>query len=198
MRNDFLGGDPRKLWQNQPTEPSSMTLEKIRLKARELQLKTRRELFANVAMGLLAVAISSPGMLRAPELGLQLAFALAILWALAGQYFLHQGMWSATLPGDAALSTGFEFYRREIERRRSLLGRVLQWSLGPVALSVGVWILALIRIAADRGLPVRTVIPFSAIFAAWIIAAVIRSFQGQRELQRELDELNNLEKENSR
>jgi len=31
--------------------------------------------------------------------------------------FLNRGMWAATLPQDAALSTGLESYRREVERR---------------------------------------------------------------------------------
>src|SRR6266700_2838075 len=90
MRDDFPGEDPKKLWQNQPTEPSTMTLEKIRQKARELRAKTRRELFGIIAVELLVVAGSSAGVLQAHDLGLRLVFGLAVafctlvaLWVVA-------------------------------------------------------------------------------------------------------------------
>ena len=198
MPDDFPNDELKKVWQSQPTELSTMTLEKIRHKACELRAKTRRELFGSITGLLISIAISGPGMLRTDELGLRLAFALAIVWALAGQYFFHRSMWSATLPGDAALSTGFEFYRREVRRRRSLLGRVLQWAYGPVVLSISGLILVLTGVAENRGLSVRVVFPFCTAFAIWIVAVLFRRSQGQRELQREIDELANIEKESSR
>ena len=121
MQDDFLGGDPKKIWQNQPIEGSTMTLEKIRQKARELHLKTRRELYGSIATPVIVIGMSGWGVGLTHDLALRLVFAFAIAWALAGQYFLHRGMWPATLPGDAALSTGLEFYRREIKRQRYLL-----------------------------------------------------------------------------
>ena len=125
MRDDSPENDPRMIWQNQPTEPSVMTLEKIRQKVRELHAKTRRQLLGNLAVPLIAVAFYGFGMKTFPAL--QPLFAIPIAWSVAGLYFLNRGMWSAAMPGDAALSTGLEFYRREIERRRNLFRRVLLW-----------------------------------------------------------------------
>jgi hypothetical protein len=45
-------------------------------------------------------------------------------------------MWSMEMPADAGLSTGLQFCRDEIERRRTLLRRVLFWSLGPILLAL--------------------------------------------------------------
>jgi hypothetical protein len=49
MQNDHPGNDPRTVWQNQPTEPSAMTLLLIRKKTRELRAKTHRELLKSIA-----------------------------------------------------------------------------------------------------------------------------------------------------
>jgi hypothetical protein len=126
---------------------------------------------------------------------LQPLFAVALAWSLAGLYILNRGMWSAVMPGDAGLSTGLEFCRREIERQRDLVRRVLLWSLGPVMLAIGTLILALAMVSTkDRGL-IPNGLPFLIAIVVWIIAYFNIRFREQRELQREIDELNDIEKE---
>jgi hypothetical protein len=53
MRNDSIGNDPRTIWQNQPMEPSAMTLERIRQKVQELHAETRRQLLGSLIVPLL-------------------------------------------------------------------------------------------------------------------------------------------------
>jgi len=102
-------------------------------------------------MALIVFAISGFGILHSHDLGMRLVFGLDIAWALAGQYLLHRGMWSATPTGHAALSSGLEFYRQQVEQRHSVFRRVLRWSFGPVVLSIGTLILSvLIVLAPDR------------------------------------------------
>ena len=98
------------------------------------------------------------------------------------------------MPGDAALSTGLEFYRREIERRRYLFRRVLLWSFGPVILAIGTFILALAMIRGSKIFP--NAMPFMTLVVIWIGAYFVIRMREQRELQREIDELNDIEKEN--
>ena len=196
MRNDFPENDPRAIWQNQPGEPSVMTLEKIRRKVRELHAKTRKQLLGNLAVLLVVVAFYAFGIEQFPAL--KPLFAFAIAWSLAGLYFLNRGMWSAAMPGDAGLSTGLEFYRREVERRRYLLRRVLLWSFGPVLLAIGTFILAIATTGVrDRGI-FPNAVPFMALVVIWIAAYFVIRMREQRELQREIDELNDIEKENRR
>jgi len=118
------------------------------------------------------------------------------VWALVGQYVIHRGMWAATLPGDAALSTGLEFYRREIERRRYLFRRALQWSFGPLVFAIGAFILRIMKIAIRDRVPLRNAMPFTVLVVIWIAAYFVVRMRGQRELQREIDELNDIEREN--
>jgi Flp pilus assembly protein TadB len=196
MRNDSSRDDPRTIWQNQPTEPSIMTLEKIRQKTKELHAKTRRALLRGMTVPLLVAGIS--GWVIAQLHGgpvLRAVFAFAIVWSLAGQYFLNRGMWSATLPGDAASSTGLESYRREVERRRYLSGRFLLWSLGPVVLAIATLIVPLLSLGIRKGM-LLNMIPFLALVIIWIVSVFVIRMRDQRELQREIDELKDIERAN--
>jgi len=196
MRDDLPENDPRAIWQNQSTEPSVMTLEKIRQKVRELHAKTRRQLLGNLAVLLFVIAFYSFGIRQFPMLQPLLLFAIA--WSLAGLYFLNRGMWFEAMPGDAALSTGLEFYRREIERRRCLFRRVLLWSFGPVLLAIATFLLAIATIGVRGGGIFPNAIPFMVLVVIWIAVYFVIRMREQRELQREIDELNDIEAENRR
>ena len=171
-----------------------MTLEKIRQKVRELHAKTRRQLLGNLAVLLVVVAFYGLGTKQFPAL--QPLFAFPIAWSLAGVYFLNRGMWFGPMSEDAALSTGLESYRREIARRRNLFRRVLLWSFGPVLLAIGTFILALVKVS-DRGI-FPNAMPFMTLVVIWIAAYFVIRMREQRELQREIDEPNDIERENSR
>ena len=196
MRDDSPENDPRTVWQNQPTEPSTMSLEKNRQKVRELHAKTRKQLLGNFALPLIVATFCGVGMKLFPAL--QPLFGLAIAWSLAGLYFLNRGMWSAAMPGDAALSSGLEFYRREIERRRRLFRRMLQWGFGPVLLAIGTFILAIVKMGVRDRRVFPNAMPFMTLVVIWIGAYFVMRMREQRELQREIDQLNDIERENRR
>jgi hypothetical protein len=200
MPDDFPENDPRKIWQDQPTESSVMTLEKIRQKMQRLHTKTRRQIYGSLAGPLVAAFFYGFAMKQLPRLSqmLQMVFVLALAWSLAGLYFLNRGMRPAVMPADAGFSTGLEFCRREIERRRYFLRRVLLWSFGPVMLAIGTFILALAMIVrADRGVFPNGV-PFLTLVVVWVVGYFVVRLREQRELRREIDELNEIERENSR
>lgn len=198
MRNDSSGNDPRTIWQNQPTEPSIMTMEKIREKTQEARAKTRRAMLGWIVTPLLVAGICGWGIAQVhggPVV--RAVFGFAIAWSLAGQYFLKRGVWSATLPRDAALSTGLESYRREVERRRYLSGHFLLWSLAPVVLALATFIVPLLNLGIKKGL-LFDMIPFLVLLVLWIAGVFVIRVRDQRELQREIDELNDIERENRR
>jgi hypothetical protein len=200
MRDDLPGDGPKKIWLSQPTETPTMTLKLIQQRSRDLRAKTRRKLLGTLAGPLAASLFYAFGMKEFAPLRqvLQPLFALALAWSLAGLYLLNRGMWSAVMPGDSGLSTGLEFCRREIERQRDLLRRVLLWSFGPVLLAIGTFILALAMVGTrDRGI-FPNGLPFLIFIVVWIVGYFIVRLRDQRELQREIDELNDIEKENHR
>lgn len=174
-----------------------MTLEKIRLKAQMLRAKTRRELLRNIALPVFAVGLSVLGIIWFHDTALEIASALSVAWALAGQYFLNRGMWAETLPGDSALSTGFEFYQREIERRRYLFHRVLLCSFGPMVLAVAVLLFPIVRAGIRTQRALSNMTPFLVLLVLWLASAMVLRMRGHHELEREIEELNDIKRENS-
>jgi hypothetical protein len=196
MRNDSPENDPRTIWQNQPTEPPVMTFEKIRQKVRELHAKTRRQLLGNLAVPFIVGFFYTLGVKQFPSLQqiLRPLFAFALVWSLAGLYFLNRGKWSVAMPGDAGLNAGLESYRREIEWQRGYFRRVLLWGFGPILLAIGTFILAMAIVSGKAIFP--NAMPFMTLVAVWIAAYFVIRIRQQRELQREIDELNDYEREN--
>ena len=198
MGDDSSENDPRTIWQNQPTEPNVMTLEKIREKVREFRAKTRRQLLGTLTGPLVVTFFYAFCMKQFPaqQQRLQPLFVLALVWSLAGLYFLSWGRWSAGAPEDAGFSAGLKFCRREIERQRDYLRRVVLWGGGPVLLAIGTFILALAMVAGRQIFP--KAMPLMTLVFVWIAAYFVIRMRQQRGLQREIDELNDIERENSR
>ena len=192
-RQNYDENDPQKLWQNQPREETTMTLEMIQKKAQRLRARTQRELWANLLTIPVIVAVAWFGFLHAQGWGFRSAFVLSVVWVVLGQYLVHRGMWSATPPERSAPMTGLDFYRREITRRRNLLGRLLQWNLGPIVLSMGALILLLTGMARSVGKP-GAVLPFTVLGVIWLVFVFILRSRHQRELKQEIDELNQMER----
>jgi hypothetical protein len=198
MRDDFHDDDPKTIWQHQPTETSKMSLVLIRQKGRQLQAKTRRQRLGPLT-GPFIVAFFYAFLIRQfPQLQqvLQPLSVVALAWSLAGLYFLNRGKRSGAMPGDAGFSAGLEFCRREIERQRDYFRRVLLWSFGPMLLAVGTVILVLAIVA--RGKIFANSMLFMTLLILWIATYFIIRIREQRELQREIDELNDIDRENSR
>jgi hypothetical protein len=171
-------------------------MQKIRRKAGELHAKTRRELLGTLT-GPLAVAFCYGLSIREfprMEQALHPVFLVALAWSFAGLYFLNRGGWSGAIPGDLGFSAGLEFCRREIERRRDHIRGVLFWGFGPVMAAIGaiIWGLAVVggRAIFPNGLP------FLLLVAVWIVGYFVLRVRKQRELQREVDELNEIARGN--
>jgi hypothetical protein len=195
MENDSSANDPRKVWQDQPKEISTVTLKMIRMKVQDLQTKTRRNWWGICAGPLAVGCFSAYGIKLAHGVFpvLEAAFVFAIAWSLAGVYFFNRGMRSEAMPGDAALSTGLEFYRRELERHRALYGRLLLWSFGPIILSLATFILFLVMVSRGKIGELAKGTPFFILIAIWIGAYFVIRRASWRDLQREIDDLRDIE-----
>jgi hypothetical protein len=200
MRDRDSGEDVKAIWQSQPTGASVMTLQLIRSKARGLRAKTRRQLLGTITGPLAAGFFYLFGIRVFPGLGhiLHPLFAVAVVWSVVGLYFLNRGMWSRVMPGDAGLRTGLEFCRGEVERRSQLLQRVLLWSFGPVLLAIATFVVGLAKMATEARGIFPNGLPFLSLVVLWIFGYFAGRVREQRELKREIDELDDLERSNSR
>ena len=198
MQNDSPENSVKTIWLNQPTEKPTMISKLIAQKSRELRTKTRRGLMGTVTAPLAAGIFYAFSMKASPALRqvLQPLILFALSWGLAGVYFLNRGMWSAAMPGDLGLKTGLQACRLEIERQRDLARRVLVWSFAPLMLTVATFILALALIPPrGRGIFANG-LPFLIVLVVWIVLFFVLRSREQRKLQREIDELKEIEMEN--
>lgn len=195
MQNNSSNNDPRKIWQNQPTEASMMTLEEIRQRVHKLQRKTRRALLGWIAVSLLIVGISVLGMVWVHSPIMRAVFALSIVWSLAGQFFVNRKKWPSVLIEDVLISTGLQSYRMEIERRRYISTHFLLCVFGPSVLAVGALAAQIVSLAKGQGVLSKTV-PFLTMLAIWIVGVFVIRMRDQRELQAEITDLNRIENSN--
>jgi hypothetical protein len=188
---------PKDIWQNQPTERPTMTLKLIQQRSGELRARTRRKQLGTLAGPLAAAFFYAYSMKEFAHQRqvLQPLFAVALVWSLAGLYFLNRGMWSAKMPGDAGLNTGLEFCRLQLERQRNLVRRVLLWTFGPAMLAIGTFILALAMVSTKSMGLLPNGLPFLAAVVVWIFTYFNIRWKEERKLQREIDELNEIEQE---
>ena len=198
MQNDSPENGVRTIWLNQPPEKPTMISKLIEQRSRDLRAKTRRKLIGTVAGPLAAGFFYAYSMREFAGLrqGLQLPFAFALAWSFTGLYFLNRGMWSAAMLRDAGLRTGLESCQREIERQRDLVRRVLVWSFGPVMLAIATFVVALAMVSTRELGIVPNGLPFLILVVAWIVSWFVIRLREQRGLQREIDELKDIEMEN--
>jgi hypothetical protein len=157
-------------------------------------------LLGNLVVPFIVVAFYGFGIKQFHHPALRSVFAFAIAWSLAGLYFLNRGMWPAMLPGDAALSTGLESYRREVERRLSLSGRFMVWGFGPAVFAIATLIMLILSLGIGGGMSLKGALlkmaPFLTLLAIWLVGFFVIRMRQQRELNREIDQLNEIESEN--
>ncbi len=183
-----MPNDPKQIWKSQPEESSEMTLDEIRRRALALHNKTRKDLLQNITVTAGLVLLAAFGIGRGVDPLQQAAYAVVVVWALAGLFFFGRGMWDAE-PGSG---TGIELYRQEIERRRSFFHRVMRWSFGPMVLALAVFILDL-NMKAGPGDLYPKAAPFLVLVAAWIAAYFYMRREESQALRQEIESLNRLE-----
>jgi hypothetical protein len=89
---------------------------------------------------------------------------------------------------DAVASTGLDYYRRELERRRDHLRNAWVWH-GPLLLAC----FMLISIVAGRAYPgverLWSVLPLVVLLLGWTVFGIVRRLGLAKALQAEIDEL---------
>ena len=172
-----------------------MIAKLIGQRSRELRARTRRKLIETIAGPLAAAIFCAYSFKEFPSLRqvLQAPCIVAAAWGLAGLYFLNRGMWSVMISNDAGLTTGLEACRIEIERQRDLVRRFLVWSFGPIMLAVATFVFALAIVSTKERSILPNGLPFLILMAIWIVSWFVIRMREQRELQRQLVELNEME-----
>ncbi len=181
----------KTLWQNQSTEPIQMSLEEIRKKAEGFQKTIRNRNFREYVAAAFVFIGFSYLMWRFPATRLSGGLLLA-----GTVYVLHQlhtlGA-AKVVPESLALANCLEFHRRELERQRDLSRDVLKWYLLPFVPGL----LAVIAVPLQRQPPEKwiRVLPVVLLWAVMFYGVWRLNKRGANKLQRQIDELNSLNRE---
>jgi hypothetical protein len=196
MPDEFPMNDPKKIWQEQPTEAIPMTLDEIRRKAHKLQLIARLLALAWIAFGLVLCAgfarTSARGHVAIPRAG----WAIMSLWCLYGVHHAFKWIWPGRLPADATFSTSLDFYRKELERQRDYGWRLWRRS-GLAWVILGLAFLVVIPVlmgALQNPRILVNALPFCVMLGIWLVVFLSTRKRKQQELQQEIDELNAMDR----
>jgi hypothetical protein len=195
MADEPRPDDPLHIWQNQPSETPKMPLQQLeeihRQKATALRTKTRWAALGN----LLATIVFSGFVLIVVRYPFQfVTSSLAIVWTLIVNLPSVRRAWSRTPAGDAAMLSGLEFYRRQIEYRLTQFRRPWLTFLGPILLALtGLLAPAVVGVLHKPALAVNMV-PFLVLLAVWAVFASRIVHQQVDQLKLELEELDALER----
>jgi hypothetical protein len=191
MPNDPRPDDIRSVWQSQKEERSNMSLELIRYKAKKLEGTIRQQVMGIYFCVLLIVAACVFISWRIDQIFVRIGAGILVLWALSLAYQARKGVWPVRLAPDATLRVSLDFYRQELERQRSYI-RTTGQMLWPILLSTALFVTPAVRVRLETLVKMA---PFLMMMTAWAVALIVIAKQKLRAVQRELDEIDAVDKE---
>lgn len=195
MPAEFPMSDPKKIWQDQPTEPIKMSLEEIRRKARKFQAKGRLKVLAAMVIGPFVCVASAHMAAGVQDVVPRIGWGVLSLWGLYGAYATYKWIWPRRLAEDATLSTSLDFYRSELERRRDYERHIWRRS-GLTFCFAGVALALIPELIPALETPrlLLNAAPFFVLLVIWFVLFFFIRKRNRLKLQREIDELNALER----
>jgi len=192
MEDKYSPDDMKNLWQNQRVEHVPISLDDIYRKAQELQKEiTRRTL---IGIGCVVAEIVAFGLfvLMFPNVLQRIGSGLTIAGMLYWMYQIYNKR-TGDMPFGRGHETCINFLRRDLQRQRefheglSFWLRVVTILPGPVLFAVGFAI-------ADPSVA-GYIRAYILCFVALIILAIPLNLRKARKYQRQIDELDSLEKQ---
>jgi hypothetical protein len=185
--------DPGALWRNQKPEEYEMNVQGfVTRRARELYSKTRTEIITSVAAPVLFIAVVAWRFGFARDRVVQWGSALILLWIVISLYAMRRRIWGTREPAaDAVAAASMDYYRHELQQRRDHLRSLWLWH-GPMLLACLVFLGAVFGRVWPAYQRMVNVLPFVALLAVWSVWTLFQRRKQANNLQRELDELDQL------
>lgn len=177
----------KDLWQGQPPEGARIVADVLRKRAEDAARKRRGERIGETLGIVVLAAIAIGGIFAVDRVVQRVLFGIAALWSLAGLIGVWHGLRFA---GGEELRSCVAFCRAELQRRSHALRAVWLMRAGPVLLVVA----ALVYPAFERSVHVMRMLPFMSAVAVWLIVLAVQQRVRMRAVDREIEELKNLEK----
>jgi hypothetical protein len=177
------------LWQGQPQESETMTLQAMRMLVRNDRDHVRQILLFGFAV-IVAEATGFAAMLRVARNDLMRTGEIVVLVGLA---WMAWRLW-ARRPGrapdaDATTQSLIAFQRQALVRRR---GNYVWLLLSSAPVLIGAVLVAVGAFRAQPGAPISRLFPFAAMVGVWLVVAWIVNRRGMRRLQQRIDDLDQM------
>jgi hypothetical protein len=197
MPSEFPQNDPRKIWQNQPTEPFRMSAHELRSRAQHSQTKARLGGLFSIIVGLILSAFCALAFVRSQEGLPRIGLGVLSLWCLYFAYQAYKWIWPGRSAPDATLSATLHAYRSQLENRRDYNRHVWRRA-GLTFCFLGFALIIVPELIKALGSPrlALNVLPLCVILAIWFAIFFPLRRRRQQKLQREIDELRAFEREN--
>lgn len=196
MPNDLPPNDWKDLWQSQPVERVTMSLEEIRRQAVSFQRKIRLRNLREYAAVAFIVVFFSFSIFKFPDGLTRTGCALLIAGVLYVAWQLHRRGSAKAVAADMASETCIAFHRRELERQRDAVRAVWSWYLGPMVPGMAVIMLAgLLANPGHLAHPGRFVGAYAVVVALVFFLVGRMNQRAAHKLQRKIDALAEMEKE---
>jgi hypothetical protein len=167
-----------------------MSAEQIRQRAVKFEKKIYWRNAREYLAAFVLVVFFAFELWRGPDPLTATGFALIIAGVLYLVWQLHRRGSARTPPANLGLTSGVEFFRRELERQRDLVKSVWRWYLGPVAPGLIVVMVGAARVNPGHSRHFGWVAAASDLFVAFVFVFIWRlNERAARKLQRQIDEL---------
>jgi len=174
--------DPQELWQLQPSEARAIALYELHRKAKEEEQKSRRQAIGNMAFSVMLTGFSTWQAVMGRNLFQRIAFALIGSWTCVALIFAIRKFRSAAI---AVASTGVDYYRAILGRRRDQIQGAWLGLFGPILSACGAFVVPMIPNLSQA----KNAIPFFLLLVAWAVMYAIKAASELRYIRRELDQL---------
>ncbi len=192
MHDESGTKDLGAVWRNQPEEKFAVNMQKlVNRRTQELHASTRSEIIVSVSAALFFMAMLAWRFGFAQDRLQQVGLFLLAAWVLVSLYWFRDRIWRQNPPMDAVAATGLEYYRRELEQRRDHLRSEWLWH-GPLLLACMILVVTFVGKVSPGAERLRNVLPLVILLGVWTGAGIRRRRHQAKELQREIDEIDQL------
>jgi len=183
--------DLQQMWQTQPVEVTTMSIDEIRRKAGRFEHRIWWRNAREYAAMVLVMVCFGYYLYKFPHPAERAGSMLVIAGTLYIGWQLHKRASVRSAPVETGFTTCLEFHVRELERQRDALNSLWRWYLGPMIPGLVVFVAALTVSgrAPERQQPALIAL-WLAIFAASFWGVWKMNQRAARKLQRRIDELN--------
>ena len=182
--------NPISVWKNQQLEKCGMDLKQfVGRRTQELYTSTRSDILLSIVAVVFFVAVLMWRLNFAQDHLPSFGLLAVAAWLSISVYWFRSRILRRVSPSlDAAASTGWEYYRRELERRRDHLKNVWLWH-GPLLLACMVSVAAFSGKAFPTVARLKNAAPLIFLLLIWIGFSARSRWRQAMQIQREIDDM---------